>query len=464
MRFTVVDWIILASYGGLLLLTGLRAARRSRSSAEEYILSGRRLTLPGFVATLVATWYGGILGVGEYSYRYGISNWVIFGAPYYVFAVFFALFLARRVRDSMAVTIPDQLGRHYGKSAALSGSVLVFFISSPAPYVLMQAVLLQTLTGWDLVPCLLLGSAASIVSLLAGGFHSVVRMDKVQFALMFIGFAMLLAFLVPRHGFGIFFASDFPGILLTFTGGNSWQFLVVWFFIALWTLVSPQFHQLTLSAASPGVARRGILLSVVFWFVFDGMTTLSGLYARALLPGLEQAATAYPMLAELVLPPVAKALFFLGMLATVMSTTDGLAFISAAAIGRDLLARLSGRDDDRSVKRGTRIGIALTFSTAIAAAMIFPSVVQLWYVIGTLFIPALLLPLLATYSSRARVSPPYTLAAMAFGLLPALAAFAWGMLHAVDGVPDYPLGIEPMYIGLSASTFPYLAGLLKKCA
>ena len=59
--------IILLYIGGLLYL-GLRA-RHSRSiRAESYLLGGRRLTLIPFVATLVSTWYGGILGVGEFTY------------------------------------------------------------------------------------------------------------------------------------------------------------------------------------------------------------------------------------------------------------------------------------------------------------------------------------------------------------------------------------------------------------
>ena len=49
--------------------------------AAEYLVMGRTLALPAFVATLVSTWYGGVLGVGEYSYRYGISNWLVFGLP-----------------------------------------------------------------------------------------------------------------------------------------------------------------------------------------------------------------------------------------------------------------------------------------------------------------------------------------------------------------------------------------------
>ncbi|MEJ2051569.1 MAG: hypothetical protein P8Y60_17340, partial [Calditrichota bacterium] len=71
-------------YLALLLFIGFRK-RSNLSDEEDFILGGRRLTLPAFVATLVTTWYGGILGIGEFTYRYGFSNWVVFGLPYYIF-------------------------------------------------------------------------------------------------------------------------------------------------------------------------------------------------------------------------------------------------------------------------------------------------------------------------------------------------------------------------------------------
>ena len=72
----------------------LRVARRPASGAVDYLVAGRRLTLPAFVATLVSTWYGGILGVGEYAWRHGLSNWLVFGVPYYLYAAVFAFLLA----------------------------------------------------------------------------------------------------------------------------------------------------------------------------------------------------------------------------------------------------------------------------------------------------------------------------------------------------------------------------------
>ena len=76
-----VDLALVGAYFVFLLLVGLRFFGVARRDATEYLLMGRKLALPSFVATLVTTWYGGILGVGEFSYRFGISNWLVFGVP-----------------------------------------------------------------------------------------------------------------------------------------------------------------------------------------------------------------------------------------------------------------------------------------------------------------------------------------------------------------------------------------------
>ena len=112
--------ILLAVYAVALL--GLSAARRG-GGGVDYLLAGRRMTLPAFVATLVTTWYGGILGIGEYAWRFGISTWVVFGIPYYFAAIVFALWLAPRLRRSGAITIPDLLVNAYGRTASTVGCV-----------------------------------------------------------------------------------------------------------------------------------------------------------------------------------------------------------------------------------------------------------------------------------------------------------------------------------------------------
>ena len=109
--------------------------------------------------------------------------------------------------------------------------------------------------------------------------------------------------------------------------------MAVWYVIAAATLVEPAFYQRCYAARDERTARRGLLVSILFWIFFDFMTTFSGLYARAALPGLADAGglgaqASYPALAQNILPPVAASLFMVGLLATIMSTIDSYGFLS----------------------------------------------------------------------------------------------------------------------------------------
>ncbi len=480
-HFAFIDIFLIILYFSAIIWVGYRSrgGQRGTSGSEnpgeaDFLLAGRTLTLPVFVATLVSTWYGGILGTGEYSYSFGLASWVIFGAPYYVFALIFALFLAGRVRETGLLTIPDKLACHYGQPAALLGALLVFLLVTPAPYLLMLGVLAQLIFGLPLSLTLLLVTLTSIIYLIKGGFRANVMVNLVEFLLMFLGFFLIIGFALHSYGGPAFLRHNLPPVNLTWTGGNPPQFILVWFFIALWTLVDPGFHQRCYAARDSATARRGILVSILFWMLFDFLTTTTGLYARAVLPRLESPIFSYPLLAERLLPPVAKALFFIGLLATIMSTLSSYAFIGGMTIGNDIAGRLArwrrdreagtqpgGRDAthpaaiDALVKRWTQIGLLLASLYGILLALALPSVVRIWYAVGTTCIPGLLLPVLAGYMPGLVLKPRYAFAAMLGGWLLSLTWLLWGVLHP----SGYWWGIEPMYPGLALSLLIGLAGI-----
>jgi SSS family solute:Na+ symporter len=457
-HLALADWIVLVLYFGAVLAIGFLSTRRS-SDATDYLLAGRSLTLPLFVMTLVSTWYGGILGVGEFSYLYGISNWVVQGVPYYIFAALFAFLLAGKVRASNLTTIPDKLEQSYGRPAALFGAFLTFFLTTPAPYVFMIGILLQLLTGWPLTVCLVLGTAAATAYLFFGGFRSDVNTDVFEFLLMFGGFGIILPYAYGMFGGWGFIVSHVPPLHLTWHGGNSLQYIAVWFLIALWTLVDPSFHQRCYAARSAAVARKGILVSIFFWMLFDAMTATAGLYARAVLPSLAQPVMAFPLLAEATLPPVAKGLFYAGMLATIMSTVNTVAFVSATSLGRDIVWRIRGGGDD-VVQRYTRWGLLITAGVAIGVSLLIPSVIRQWYTIGTMIVPGLLVPLVTSYFPRLRAGSRVALGSMVLGWGVSLTWLLAGWLGGQEGVAHYPLGIEPMFPGLAVSLFWWGSGLL----
>lgn len=464
---STLDSLLIGLYFVAVVYVGFRAARRQKPGTDDFLLAGRTLTLPMFVATLVSTWYGGILGVGEFSYNFGISNWVVFGVPYYFFALLFALVLAKRIRATNLTTIPDKLEASYDRKTALLGGLLTFILVTPAAYVLMLGILVQLILGLDLATSILLTTFLTVCYLYAGGFRSDVWANAFEFIMMFLGFAIILPFAYATFGGFDFIEAHVPSLHLTWHGGNTWQYITVWFFIALWTLVDPAFHQRCYAAKDGATAQRGILVSILFWFFFDCMTSLTGLYARAALPGLETPLFAYPMLAELTLPTLAKGLFYIGMLATIMSSLSSLMFISATTIGKDIVGRLRlgnkertahAGSEDGTVNRWTKIGLFISSAFAVTLALAMPSVVSLWYTIGTCIIPGLLVPVVAGYFERLRISASYAFASMLSGWLTSTVSLIVGALNTVNGVPEYPFGIEPMYPGLIVALSIWGAG------
>ena len=436
-----------------LLYVVLRLVRRPTQGEADYLVAGRRLTLPAFVASLVSTWYGGILGVGEYGWSNGISTWLVFGVPYYLYALIFALVLARRARRSCALSPCDQLELAWGRPAALVGAVVLFVMTAPAAYVLMLGVLIKFATGWPLWLGVVLGTALSVSYVFRGGLQAVVITDRVQFVLMFLAFLVLVPACVLTYGGWTWLQANLPATHLTADGGLGWQAVLVWYAIAAATLTEPGFYQRCYAARDERTARNGILVAIGFWVVFDALTTTAGLYARAVLPDLVDPVAAFPRLATATLPDFWLGLFMVGLLATIMSTVDSYSLLAAATLGRDVLRRrqlpagsLLGAENVANL-RPVRWGLLATAILAAALALWSQSVVAIWKTVGSIGTPVLLLPLLlANLGRRARSPGAGRRVAWAMALAGIVSG---GWLLAGAGRPW--LGIEPIFPGLAVS-------------
>jgi SSS family solute:Na+ symporter len=433
----------------LALILGIGFLRPARKSIDSYFVLGRALTLPAFVASLVSTWYGGILGIGEFTYRFGISNWLVFGVPYYLAAFIFAIFIARKARKSNYYTIPDLLFRRFGKTVSVVGAFVIFFMTVPGAYVLMLGVLIHIVFGYSTEAGIIVGTLFSVIYVYRGGLRSVVRTDIFQFVLMFVSFFLALIFLWKTVGGLSMLPERLPDTHLTWHGGNRPQYVLVWYVIALATLVEPAFYQRCFAARDAATAKRGILISILFWFVFDAMTTTTGLYARALLPGLDNPTFAFPSLAVEILPPFLGAVFILGLLATVMSTIDSYAFLSAITLGRDIVWRIRGGAEDDS-RRFSAWALVVTGAIAVVFAITLRSVVDIWHHFGSVGTPALLIPLACTFFSRDLLRPREALFMMvACGALSLFWLLSPVLLPSLAG--EYLLGVEPIFPGLILS-------------
>lgn len=454
--FTTSDYIIILAYFVATLAIGFRT-KSSENSVKDYLIAGRTLTLPAFVATLVSTFYGGILGIGEFTFNYGVSGWFLYAFPYYFFILMFAFFLADKIRKAHLYTIPDQLNIVYGKKVSVFGGMLIFFLTTPAPYLFMMGILMTILFGVSLSIGMIISLVLSIAYLYKGGFRADVRINILEFILMFVGFGIILPFCINTLGGFDFLQSRLPSQDLSITGGNSLQYILVWFFIGSWVLIDPAFHQRCYAAKNKGIPKKGVLISLGFWIVFDFMTTMAGLYSKAyFLDDLNDPLYSFPALGNILLPPIAKGLFFLGMIATIMSTLHSYIFISATTFGRDIVARIKNQSEENILHN--RLGMIVSAVFSLAIAYLIPSVISIWYTIGTIILPALLISVISSYFERLQVHSKYIFAAMISSFSVSLICFLAGQFYKIDGRPVLFLGLEPMYPGLFAGLIIYFFG------
>lgn len=446
-----IDSSIILFYFIILIWIGLVQPKSNSQSYQNFILAGRKLSLLSFIATLVTTWYGAILGIGENTYLYGIQTWFIFSFPYYIFATLYAFFIAPRIRKGGYLSIPDHFHKNFGKFSGILSAILIIFLASPAPYILSMGVLIQYFFKINLEFALIAATLFSVFYLWNGGFSAVVKTDLFQFICMFVSFFILFGFLWEKIGSPLQMIEALPANFTDPLGGNTVQYVLVWFFIAAWTFIDPGFFQRCAAAKTPETAKKGILIAIIFWAIFDTLTVFCGLYAINILK-IDQALLTYPLLAIDILPVGFLGLFLTGIFAIIMSTIDSLSFISAITFGRDIVWRLKQKPyDNEKIIPYIKTGLIFISIISLTLAYLIPSVVSLLFTLGSIIIPSLILPFIISLIVKDFNIPEKF--SIQWILIPLFISFFWLLLSKTQGLIFTK--IEPFYPGMIGSFLYY---------
>jgi len=448
--FSVYDIIALTIFFLFLITIGFYFGRNSKNDVEDFFLSSRQVGLVMFVMTNVATWYGGILGVGEFVFRYGLLSWTTQGLPYYIFALGFAFLFAKKIREKNIATLPDKIFFTYGQSTAAISGFFIFVLTLPAPYLLMTAYLFETIFGLNYFAALLLAAIVSSVYIIKGGYRADLYTDVFLFIVMFVGFG-IGAFIVANNFGGLdFLMNHLPDSHLRFDGGASPTYILAWFLIALWTFVDPGFYQRVSSAKNSKIAFWGIVISIFFWFLFDFLTTTFGLYSKAVLQDLPNPVLSFPILADRVLSPGIKGIFFAAMFATIISTLNSFLILSGAAFSKDFIQRLYPKEIEKieSKTNFISIGIISSLLISIIFCLIAKSVVEIWYIIGSVCVPGLLFVTLGSFYDVFKGDQKY---ANKMLIVSFIFSLGWFILRNIFTEIELLNTIEPMLVGLSVS-------------
>ncbi len=105
------------------------------------------------------------------------------------------------------------------------------------------------------------------------------------------------------------------------------------------------------------------------------------------------------------------------------------------------------------------MGLILSGTISIIIAYQIPSVINIWYTIGSLCIPGMILPVISAYYTKFRIENKLLFAEMIFAVLTSI---TWYFIR--DSFKDFKIIylIEPMIVGLITAVLIHSVGLFRR--
>lgn len=449
MNANVIITATILAYIAVMIGVALYAKTRI-DSADDYHLAGRRLGTFMLAGTLAATEIGGGSTIGVTAKAYG--EWGL-SAAWYVIAtgigIFLVAFIAPYMRRSMATTVPEIIGKIYGKPSHIVTSVLsvISLIALSAAQITACATIVSVLLHINFTLAVVLSGALLVFYTWVGGMWSLTMTDFIQFFIIVFGFGLGIVYIFWHHPEGFALLTEhLPAEKMASTklGWGTIIGLIVMYFMTFCT--GQEAVQRFYSARNEKVAIKGALLCGIVMVLYAFVPALFGLLAFALYPGIP-ANEALATLATGQLPPLFAGLVLSAVLFATMSSGSGDLLGAASISVKDIYygyinpgAREAGHE-----LRNSRIVVLVVGALGIAIALLSQQIIEL-----------------LVFAFTIRATGPF--AAYLFGLLTDAPPRQAGFISIVVGtlcgliwqIIGQPWGIFAIIIGALASLATYL--------
>lgn len=276
--------IIVICYLVGMLVIGAIVGKLKIKNSEDYMVAGRRMGLFMVAFSLSANNIGGGSTTGLAGKAFGAWG---MSAIWYVLAASIAMiplaFFAPKIRKTLAVTIPEVIGRRFGISSSIFSAILniIALFCLTSSQVAASGSVVSALTGIPMNVCLILAGIVIILYTTLGGMIADQISDLVQFIIIFIGLAIATPFVINGIGGWQTLSAKLPAAQLSPTK-IGWVVIIGYIFNYFCTFLSgPEMISRFESAKDEKTAFRASLLSGVLMAAMAIFPTLLGLAALA---------------------------------------------------------------------------------------------------------------------------------------------------------------------------------------
>ena len=322
-----------------IILIGIYSSRKIKNE-KDFFLANRKLNIFPLTATITATTVGGSATIvaGGRIYEQGLpALWYdIAGA---IGLIVLGLFLAKKVRKTKLYTLPDITGYLYDEKVRLASAILILITEITWISLLIQSssLLLSVVLPFEYEIILITISILFIAYTLIGGQLAVVYTDIIQFFVMIIGICfiatpLLLSEALPK-------LSQIPLDTISFPINSNIGILTagsIFFMMFLPHIVGPDIYSKILCAKDELSARKGVLFSGFFKFIFAISIGIISISAIVLYPNIENSYVAIPTVV-FGLPTLLAGIILSAFISTMISSSDSCLISAGTILSIDIL-------------------------------------------------------------------------------------------------------------------------------
>lgn len=282
-----------------------------------------------------------------------------------------------------------------------------------------------------------------IAPVVIGGMKADVMTDVVQFILMLFMLALIVPFALS--GLQSDIAAGVPeGYLNPFSYISAQEIAVFFILLFFLPITSAPLYQRFFASESEASARKSVLYSIATWMAIDSITILCGFAALRLYPDLVDPDTAFIVLGT-ALPVAARSIFFVGLLAAIMTTANSFLQSGASSLAYDVFRNLKPATSEGQLLALSRLLVIVLGVLSLVLALWFQRIVPALLFTLTMWTAGILVPTLAALTGRKlrRDTALYSL------LGGALSALVWKIVQ--------PFDVDAVFVGLGFSLLVAIA-------
>ena len=402
LKMSALDWLVILAYLAVMLYIGYHSMKTVKTD-EDFVLAGRNVGNIYIILSLFASFTGlsGLFGTPQYVYEYGIAGWW-WWATFPIGVFIMGMTMAKLLRRRMHVTLPDVVDvNHSSKAVRVAASLVTVwnYLAWTAGQVAGIVLGITTFTDLNGTAAVIVAYIIIVLFTLLGGFRAVVYTDSLQAVLFLVVLGLVIPAVLLLH-------YDVPEALAQTTSIDGFYKLfgsvpagtmITWWLLAPAGFIDNMALQRVFAAKDEKSAKGNITAAFLLMIIFGLILMFIGIMARFILPAGSDPASAMLNLSQLVLPKGMLGLLVAAFAGVAVSTASSTLLVCSSTLEQDVYSvlRNTGKEKPASSLLVNRLFVVLVGLIALVLALKVPSVTQILMYGYSVYVPGLLLPVIA---------------------------------------------------------------------